>query len=183
MSSKRQQIDEYFLNPVPSAGKMLDSEGLDQDDGDRMQAYFNKSGVEDFVPAESNRRTILPEIEMPDEAYRSKKVHRKDLEEKASSSEEDEEGNSEEGEAEISEEALEESQESELSEEMDLLQQEDAEVKKKRALLKQLEDGDEESDDDINAALDQINQDKTEEGKQAEVRRADDFEKAEAVST
>ena len=118
MSSKRQQIDEYFLNPVPSAGKMLDSEGLDQDDGDRMQAYFNKSGVEDFVPAESNRRTILPEIEMPDEAYRSKKVHRKDLEQKVSSSEEDEEGNSEEGEAEISEEALEESQESELSEEI-----------------------------------------------------------------
>ena len=83
---------------------MLDSEGLDQNDGERMQAYFNKSGAEDFVPTESNRRTILPEIELTEAAYKSKKVHRKDLEQKVSSSEEDEEdeeGNSEEGEAEI----------------------------------------------------------------------------------
>ena len=45
MSNRRKEIDEYFLNPVPqSASKMLDDEGLDLDDGDRMHAYFKKGG-------------------------------------------------------------------------------------------------------------------------------------------
>ena len=82
MSSRRKEIDEYFLNPVPqSASKLLDSEGLDHDDTDRMQSYFKKDeGNNEFTPLEANRRTILPEIEMTGKAYHAKKVDRKDLE-------------------------------------------------------------------------------------------------------
>ena len=76
---------------------------------------------------------------------------------------------------ELSEEVMDESVESELSEEMELLQPEDQEQKQKRELLKQLENGDEESDDEINAALDQITRDRAEEGKVSDERRVDDF--------
>ena len=116
MSNRRKEIDEYFLNPVPqSASKMLDNEGLDLDDGDRMQSYFKKGGdARDLEPVESNRRTIMPEIEVTGKAYQAKKVARKDLKLKESSSEDEEdEGDSEEGEVEMSEEAGEESVESE----------------------------------------------------------------------
>ena len=116
MSNRRKEIDEYFLNPVPqSASKMLDNEGLDLDDGDHMQSYFKKGGdARDLEPVESNRRTIMPEIEVTGKAYQAKKVARKDLKLKESSSEDEEdEGDSEEGEVEMSEEAEEESVESE----------------------------------------------------------------------
>ena len=42
-SARRKEIDA-FLNPIPvSASKMLENEGLDQDDGDHMLSFFKKT--------------------------------------------------------------------------------------------------------------------------------------------
>ena len=71
----------------------------------------------------------------------------------SSSEDEEDEGDSEEGEVEMSEEAEEESVESEQSEEV-RIGGEDKEMKGNLKLLKQLEGGDEESDSDLDAALD-----------------------------
>ena len=50
-----------------SASKMLENEGLDQDDGDHMESFFRNRDV--GAEPEMNRRKIMPEIEMTGEAY------------------------------------------------------------------------------------------------------------------
>ena len=53
--------------PASSASKMLENEGLDQDDGNHMESFFKRK--DDGAEPEMNRRKIMPEIEMTGEAY------------------------------------------------------------------------------------------------------------------
>ena len=61
-----------------SASKMLENEGVEQDDGDHMESFFRKRDV--GAEPEMNRRKIMPEIEMTGEAYKAKRVTREELE-------------------------------------------------------------------------------------------------------
>ena len=76
--ARRKAIDD-FLNPVPaSASRMLENEGLDQDDGDHMESFFRKRDI--VAEPVMNKRKIMPEIEMTGEAYQAKRVTREELE-------------------------------------------------------------------------------------------------------
>ena len=78
MNSARCKEIDAFLNPIPvSASKMLENEGLNQDDGEHMFSFFKKT--EGQNEPEMNRRNIMPEIEMTGQAYQAKKVTRDGL--------------------------------------------------------------------------------------------------------
>ena len=83
-TAKRKAIDD-FLNPVPiSASKMLENEGIGEDDGNHMQSFFKQSTQSEVL--EMNRRSIMPEIQITGKAYEAKKVTRKQLDQQSSGS-------------------------------------------------------------------------------------------------
>ena len=163
-----------------------------EDDGDHMQRMFSKGPS---AEVEVNKRSILADIAMEDGPYEGKKVSRAELFNQDESDEDDDDAES--GEGEMDE--MEEMGESELSESSESVafeqelkprkkqvsdSEDDEETARKKELIKKLEgDQDEQSDDDIDAALDRVIENKTEESKKASTRQVSDLEKAEAVQT